>query len=216
MINLKSTRENDIENNNLSNLLREEFAINLKPVQQLARMNFWLRSWLYVLRQTLSKFRKKIDQPKRWLEIKLLGEENVNRCRIEAARNIFAVTKGKEWRGGGTVAVHCCLVAETKKPISRVSLGGWTSILSPSDREIPPPPFTLSLCFSVSRAPVVAIPRRLMKLSISIPRLALRSDGSIFPKSSNTVSFRIWPSLYPRIIGGYCDCWNGGWGISDW
>lgn len=164
-------------------------------------MNFWLRSWLYVLRQTLSKFRKKIDQPKRWLEIKLLGEENVNRCRIEAARNIFAVTKGKEWRGGGTVAVHCCLVAETKKPISRVSLGGWTSILSPSDREIPPPSFhslSLFLCFTRSRRRNPASTDETFHFH---SRLALRSDGSIFPKSSNTVSFRIWPSLYPRIIG---------------
>lgn len=57
-------------------------------------MNFW---WIMASLINSTKFRKRIGR-----RINVSAEENVNRCRIGAARNIFAVTKGKEWRGGGS------------------------------------------------------------------------------------------------------------------
>lgn len=88
------------------------------------------------------------------------AEENANRCRIEAGRNIFAVTKGKEWRG----ASGCALLSagrDKETDFKGLFADGRirTSILSPLSLFVSPG--VAVLC-----APVVAI--RLMKLSISI------------------------------------------------
>lgn len=100
MINLslsarKSYRENEktIWNNGNLSSSREEFATNLKSVNNSPTDEFLIVASLI----NSTKFRKRIGR-----RINVSAEENVNRCRIGAARNIFAVTKGKEWRGGGS------------------------------------------------------------------------------------------------------------------
>lgn len=117
------------------------------------------------------------------------------------------------WRHGGCALLSGGRDKETdfKGFFGRVNVHP----LSVWPRDSPPSFHSLSLflCFTRSRRRNPASTDETFHFH---SRLALRSDGSIFPKSSNTVSFRIWPSLYPRIIEGYCDCWNGGWGISDW
>lgn len=217
MINLKSIRENDIENNNLSNLLREEFAINLKPVQQLLEwisdydhgFTFFDKPSRNFERRSISRrdgWKSSFSAKKTWTDV------------VSRPRAIFSPwQKGKN---GVVEARWLCIVVWWPRQRNRFQGFLWEgerpSSLRLTERFPPPPSFhslSLFLCFTRSRRRNPASTDETFHFH---SRLALRSDGSIFPKSSNTVSFRIWPSLYPRIIGGYCDCWNGGWGISDW
>lgn len=216
MINLKSIRENDIENNNLSNLLREEFAINLKPVQQLLEwisdydhgFTFFDKPSRNFERRSISRrdgWKSSFSAKKTWTDV------------VSRPRAIFSPwQKGKN---GVVEARWLCIVVWWPRQRNRFQGFLWEGERPSSLRlteRFPPPSFhslSLFLCFTRSRRRNPASTDETFHFH---SRLALRSDGSIFPKSSNTVSFRIWPSLYPRIIGGYCDCWNGGWGISDW
>lgn len=86
---LSRKRENDLEQWQFIKSVRER--TNLKPVNN--SDEFLIMASLI----NSTKFRKRIGR-----RINVSAEENVNRCRIGAARNIFAVTKGKEWRGGGS------------------------------------------------------------------------------------------------------------------
>lgn len=88
---LSRKRENDLEQWQFIKSVRER--TNLKPVNNSPTDEFLIMASLI----NSTKFRKRIGR-----RINVSAEENVNRCRIGAARNIFAVTKGKEWRGGGS------------------------------------------------------------------------------------------------------------------
>ena len=212
MINLKSTRENDIENHNLSNLLREEFAINLKLVQQLLEwisdydhgFTFFDKPSRNFERRSISRrdgWKSSFSAKKTWTDV------------VSRPRAIFSPwQKGKN---GVVEARWLCIVVWWPRQRNRFQGFLWEGE-RPSSLRLTERFFhslSLFLCFTRSRRRNPASTDETFHFH---SRLALRSDGSIFPKSSNTVSFRIWPSLYPRIIEGYCDCWNGGWGISDW
>lgn len=138
---LSRKRENDLEQWQFIKSVRER--TNLKPVNN--SDEFLIMASLI----NSTKFRKRIGR-----RINVSAEENVNRCRIGAARNIFAVTKGKEWRGGGS---GCALLSAGRD--KETDFKGFfadgrqrTSILSPSDRQIP---LLLSLfhCFTRSCRP---------------------------------------------------------------
>lgn len=86
---LSRKRENDLEQWQFIKSVRER--TNLKPINNSPTDEFLIMASLI----NSTKFRKRIGR-----RINVSAEENVNRCRIGAARNIFAVTKGKEWRSG--------------------------------------------------------------------------------------------------------------------
>lgn len=155
MINLKSTRENDIENNNLSNLLREEFAINLKPVQQLLEwisdydhgFTFFDKPSRNFERRSISRrdgWKSSFSAKKTWTDV------------VSRPRAIFSPwQKGKN---GVVEARWLCIVVWWPRQRNRFQGFLWEgerpSSLRLTERFPPPPSFhslSLFLCFTRSR-----------------------------------------------------------------
>lgn len=187
MINLKSTRENDIENHNLSNLLREEFAINLKPVQQLLEwisdydhgFTFFDKPSRNFERRSISRrdgWKSSFSAKKTWTDV------------VSRPRAIFSPwQKGKN---GVVEARWLCIVVWWPRQRNRFQGFLWEGERPSSLRlteRFPPPLLSLSLFVSLFHA---------------LPSSQSRVDWWNFPFPFPTCSSKRWKHLSQIIEHG--------------